>query len=165
MARAGEAPEVVLEATYGWYWAVDALAELGATRASGASAGGQGVFVPAGEKRSAGCRGSGRPAADGSAAAGVDRAAGDPGAAGAGAASGQTRRDASSCKAEVHAVLAKCGVWVPMTDLFGLAGTRCWTRSSCPAVRGADRLAAPGHRRAGFRDRPVHRAGPRPAGP
>src|SRR5574342_993762 len=31
MARAGERPEVVLEATYGWYWAADALAELGAT--------------------------------------------------------------------------------------------------------------------------------------
>jgi transposase len=31
MARAGEAPEVVLEATYGWYWAADTLAELGAT--------------------------------------------------------------------------------------------------------------------------------------
>jgi transposase len=30
MARAGEHPEVVLEATYGWYWAVDTLAELGA---------------------------------------------------------------------------------------------------------------------------------------
>jgi transposase len=30
MARAGECPEVVLEATYGWYWAADALAELGA---------------------------------------------------------------------------------------------------------------------------------------
>ena len=29
IARAGEAPEVVLEATYGWYWAADALAELG----------------------------------------------------------------------------------------------------------------------------------------
>jgi hypothetical protein len=28
MARAGESPEVVLEATYGWYWAVDALREL-----------------------------------------------------------------------------------------------------------------------------------------
>ena len=27
MARAGESPEVVLEATYGWYWAVDALQE------------------------------------------------------------------------------------------------------------------------------------------
>jgi hypothetical protein len=25
IARAGECPEVVLEATYGWYWAVDAL--------------------------------------------------------------------------------------------------------------------------------------------
>src|SRR5438309_9188953 len=30
MARAGERPEVVLEATYGWYWAADQLAELGA---------------------------------------------------------------------------------------------------------------------------------------
>src|SRR5262252_2690837 len=30
MAQAGEAPEVVLEATYGWYWAADTLAELGA---------------------------------------------------------------------------------------------------------------------------------------
>ena len=30
MARAGEAPDVVLEATYGWYWAADTLAELGA---------------------------------------------------------------------------------------------------------------------------------------
>src|ERR1700758_3480394 len=31
MSRAGQSPEVVLEATYGWYWAADALAELGAT--------------------------------------------------------------------------------------------------------------------------------------
>jgi transposase len=31
MSRAGEAPEVVLEATYGWYWAADTLAELGAS--------------------------------------------------------------------------------------------------------------------------------------
>jgi len=31
IARAGESPQVVLEATYGWYWAADALAELGAT--------------------------------------------------------------------------------------------------------------------------------------
>jgi transposase len=30
LARAGESPEVVLEATYGWYWAVDVLAEAGA---------------------------------------------------------------------------------------------------------------------------------------
>ena len=30
VARAGEAPEVVLEATYGWYWAAEVLAETGA---------------------------------------------------------------------------------------------------------------------------------------
>jgi transposase len=30
MADAGEAPEVVLESTYGWYWAADVLKELGA---------------------------------------------------------------------------------------------------------------------------------------
>jgi len=29
--RAGECPEVVLEATYGWYWAVDALQTAGAS--------------------------------------------------------------------------------------------------------------------------------------
>ena len=30
MANAGVDPEVVLEATYGWYWAVDALQDAGA---------------------------------------------------------------------------------------------------------------------------------------
>ena len=30
VAAAGESPEVVLEATYGWYWAADVLEELGA---------------------------------------------------------------------------------------------------------------------------------------
>ena len=30
LERAGEAPEVVLEATYGWYWAVDVLQACGA---------------------------------------------------------------------------------------------------------------------------------------
>ena len=30
VGRAGEAPEVVLEACYGWYWAADLLAEIGA---------------------------------------------------------------------------------------------------------------------------------------
>jgi hypothetical protein len=29
LARAGEAPEVVLEACYGWDWAADVLAEIG----------------------------------------------------------------------------------------------------------------------------------------
>jgi hypothetical protein len=31
LARAGENPEVVLEATYGWYWAADVLADTGAS--------------------------------------------------------------------------------------------------------------------------------------
>ena len=31
MAQCGEAPQVVIEATYGWYWAVDLLQDLGAT--------------------------------------------------------------------------------------------------------------------------------------
>src|ERR687889_528269 len=30
IAKAGEEPEVVLEATYGWYWAVDVLQDAGA---------------------------------------------------------------------------------------------------------------------------------------
>jgi len=30
VAEAGEAPEVAIEATNGWYWAVDVLQELGA---------------------------------------------------------------------------------------------------------------------------------------
>jgi transposase len=30
LARAGESPEVVIEATYGWYWLVDLLQEQGA---------------------------------------------------------------------------------------------------------------------------------------
>jgi hypothetical protein len=30
IAKAGESPEVVLEASYGWYWAADVLAERGA---------------------------------------------------------------------------------------------------------------------------------------
>ena len=30
IAKAGEHPQVVLEATYGWYWAVDVLTDAGA---------------------------------------------------------------------------------------------------------------------------------------
>ena len=32
IATWGESPQVVLEATYGWYWAVDLLAEMGIRR-------------------------------------------------------------------------------------------------------------------------------------
>ena len=49
--RAGPDPEVVLEATYGWYWAVDVLRRLWSTGASGTSVGSQRISIPAGEKR------------------------------------------------------------------------------------------------------------------
>ena len=38
------------------------------------------------------------------------------------------------CKAQVHAVLAKCGVQVPMSDLFGLEGLALLDRVTLPAV-------------------------------
>jgi hypothetical protein len=49
LARCGQGPLVVLEATYGWYWAAD----VGGGRrggAPGAPAGGQGVLLPAGQE-------------------------------------------------------------------------------------------------------------------
>ena len=39
----------------------------------------------------------------------------------------------SHCKAEVHAVLAKCGVQVLMSDLFGVAGTELLDGLDLPA--------------------------------
>src|SRR4051812_43069882 len=92
MARAGEAPEVVLEAAYGWYWAADTLPRAGRLGASGASVGRHGLLLPPGEQRRARRRRPGRPAADGPPAAGLDRAAGDPRAAPAGSASRQAGR-------------------------------------------------------------------------
>ena len=49
----GEAPEVVLEATYGWYWAADVLAEAGATVHLAHPFGGERFRVSAGEERRA----------------------------------------------------------------------------------------------------------------
>src|SRR4051794_37260270 len=94
MARAGKAPEVVLEATYGWYWAADTLPRAGCLGASGASVGSHGLLLPPGEQRRARRGRPGRPAADGPPAAGLDRAAGDPRAAPAGSASRQAGRAA-----------------------------------------------------------------------
>ncbi len=39
----------------------------------------------------------------------------------------------SLCKAEIHAVLAKCGVQVVMSDLFGMEGTALLERLDLPA--------------------------------
>ena len=110
--------------------------------ASGASVGDQGVRQSAGEERRARRRRPGGPAADGSAAGGVDRATGGAGAARAGPPPGQAGRVRSGFKAEVHGVLAKQGLHVPVNDLFGAArASRAGHGSAGPGLPGPDRIA------------------------
>jgi transposase len=122
MARAGEAPEVVLEATYGWYWAADTLAELGAHVH---------LAHPLGVKMFSlrRVKNDQRDAAD---LADLLRMGRLPEAWIAPPATrelrGWVRHRAklvglrSSVKNQVHAVLAHAGVQVPMSDLFGVGG-------------------------------------------
>jgi transposase len=132
MARAGEAPEVVLEATYGWYWAADALAELGATVH---------LAHPLGVKAFSYRRvkNDERDAAD---LADLLRMGRLPEAWIAPPATRELRQLVrhraklvalrSSVKCQVHAVLAGAGVHVPMSDLFGVAGQQLLTRVELP---------------------------------
>lgn len=122
MARAGEAPEVVLEAAYGWYWAADTLTELGATVH---------LAHPLGVKMFSYRRvkNDERDAAD---LADLLRMGRLPEAWIAPPATrelrGWVRHRAklvglrSSLKNQVHAVLAGAGVQVLMSDLFGPGG-------------------------------------------
>ncbi len=122
--RAGEDPEVVLEATYGWYWAVDALQEAGARVHLAHPLG-----VKAFEYRRV--KNDFRDAAD---LADLLRMGRLPEAWIAPPATRELRELVrhraklvalrSHCKAEIHAVLAKCGIQVSMSDLFGVAGNR-----------------------------------------
>jgi transposase len=127
MARAGEHPEVVLEATYGWYWAADALAELGASVH---------LAHPLGVKMFSYRRvkNDERDAAD---LADLLRMGRLPEAWVAPPATrelrGWVRHRAklvglrSSLKCQVHAVLAHAGVAVVMSDLFGVGGRELLT--------------------------------------
>lgn len=153
LARAGQAPEVVLEATYGWYWAVDALVEMGASVHLAHPLG-----VKAFEYRRV--KNDERDAAD---LADLLRMGRLPQAWIAPPATRELRELVrhraklvalrSHSKAEIHAVLAKCGVQVSMSDLFGVAGVQLLDRVELPGVyRGRDRLAAPGAGHAGVRD-------------
>jgi transposase len=122
MARAGEHPDVVLEAAYGWYWAADTLADLGATVH---------LAHPLGVKMFSYRRVKNdvRDAAD---LADLLRMGRLPEAWIAPPATrelrGWVRHRAklvglrSSVKCQVHAVLASAGVQVPMADLFGPSG-------------------------------------------
>jgi transposase len=120
----GESPEVVLEATYGWYWAADVLADAGATVH---------LAHPLGVKGFAYRRvkNDERDAAD---LADLLRMGRLPEA---WIAPAEIRglREAirhrcklvalrSGLKAQVHAVLAKQGVRVPVSDLFGVGGQK-----------------------------------------
>jgi transposase len=122
MVRAGEAPEVVLEACYGWYWAADALAEMGASVH---------LAHPLGVKAFSYRRvkNDERDAAD---LADLLRMGRLPEAWIAPPACrelrGWVRHRAklvglrSSLKCQVHGILAGAGISVPVSDLFGPAG-------------------------------------------
>jgi transposase len=132
MARAGEDPEVVLEATYGWYWAVDALQAAGAQVHLAHPLG-----VKAFEFRRV--KNDVRDATD---LADLLRLGRLPEAWIAPPATRELRELVrhraklvglrSGCKVEVHAVLAKCGVQVPMSDLFSPAGEELLDRVQMP---------------------------------
>ncbi len=133
LRRAGESPEVVLEATYGWYWAADVIAAEGARTHLAHPLG-----VKAFEYRRV--KNDVRDATD---LADLLRMGRLPEAWIAPPVTRELRELVrhratlvglrSSCKAEVHAVLAKCGVQVLMSDLFGLAGTELLDRLDLPA--------------------------------
>lgn len=134
LERAGQTPEVVLEATYGWYWAVDALIELGAVVHLAHPLG-----VKAFEYRRV--KNDERDAAD---LADLLRMGRLPEARIAPPATRELRELVrhraklvalrSHSKAEIHAVLAKCGVQVAMSDLFGVAGSHLLRRVELPGV-------------------------------
>ena len=132
MARAGEHPDVVLEAAYGWYWAADTLAELGAHVH---------LAHPLGVKMFSYRRvkNDQRDAAD---LADLLRMGRLPEAWIAPPACrelrGWVRHRAklvglrSSLKCQVHAVLAGAGVQVAMSDLFGPGGQDLLARVALP---------------------------------
>jgi transposase len=122
IAQAGESPEVVVEATYGWYWAADVLAEAGARVHLAHPLGIKG-FTYRRVKNDV------RDAAD---LADLLRMGRLPEAWIAPPATRELRELVrhraklvalrSGVKASVHAVLAKQGLHLPVTDVFGVRG-------------------------------------------
>jgi transposase len=123
VAKAGEHPEVVFEATYGWYWAVDVLEEMGAK-----------VHLAHPSGLNWGQRRRKDDVIDATDLVDMLRRNRLPESWIAPPATRELRELVryraklvnlrSGLKAQVHAVLAKEGVHVPMTDLFGVAGRR-----------------------------------------
>lgn len=140
LRRCGEAPEVVMEATYGWYWAADVITGAGAHLHLAHPLG-----VKAFEYRRVK-----NDEIDSKDLADLLRMGRLPEAWVAPPAVRELRELVrhraklvalrSHCKAEIHAVLAKCGVQISMTDLFGLAGTDLLNRVTLPGVYRGRRL-------------------------
>lgn len=134
IARAGEDPEVVLEATYGWYWAVDALRAAGAHVHLAHPLG-----VKAFEYRRV--KNDFRDAAD---LADLLRMGRLPEAWIAPPATRELRELVrhraklvglrTNVKCQVHAVLASAGIAVPMSDLFGAEGNTLLDRVALPVA-------------------------------
>jgi len=134
MTRAGEAPEVVLEATYGWYWAADTLAEVGADVH---------LAHPLGVKAFSYRRvkNDERDAED---LADLLRMGRLPEAWIAPPVTRELRELVrhraklvalrTSVKCQIHAVLAAAGVPVTMSDLFGLAGSELLKTVALPTA-------------------------------
>jgi transposase len=123
VARAGPHPKVVLEATYGWYWAADTLAAAGAEVRLAHPLGVKGFAY----RRA---RNDVRDAAD---LADLLRMGRLPEAWAAPHEVREMReltryrvklvRLRTSCKDQVHAILAKLGIPVTCTDIFGVWGS------------------------------------------
>src|SRR5512144_689607 len=136
MTRAGEHPEIVLEATYGWYWAVDVLHALPCEPGVHLA---HPLGVKAFEYRR--YKDDYRDSAD---LADLLRMGRLPEAWIAPPATRELRELVrhraklvsmrSRHKAQVHAVLAKCGVAVPMSDLFGVGGRDLLDRLQLPTA-------------------------------
>jgi transposase len=134
MARAGESPEVVLEACYGWYWAADTLSELGAN-VHLAHPLGVAAFANRRVKNDE------RDAAD---LADLLRMGRLPEARIAPPDVRELRELVrhraklvglrTNLKCQVHAVLGSAGVQLAMTDLFGVAGNELLDRVVLPAA-------------------------------
>jgi transposase len=134
IAKAGEHPQVVLEATYGWYWAVDVLHDAGAEVHLAHPLGVKG-FAYRRVKNDV------RDAAD---LADLLRMGRLPEGRIAPAPVRELRELVrhraklvtwrSALKASVHAVLAKQGLHLDVTDLFGVAGRKLLARAPLDAA-------------------------------